>query len=258
MEERSAEPGEVGPSPASDGQGAEHRGGELPPGADDRAPAVPTPSVEWNALLSRFGHGSDSALAELVGREAPRLLRRLDQQIPARLRARVGASDIFQQTLIDLLRVQDRFDNRGAAAFRAMMDTMAEQRLARAIRRERAQKRDVLREVEPPEGFGAGGGGGADGARAARAAPAALGGDTATPSKIVRGKESAEKLEAALALLSEADREVIALLDYDEVPAAEAAERLGIAVKALHKRHSRAIARLRELLREPGDSLAGG
>jgi len=218
-----------------------------PPRADDDR--IASPSIEWSALLSRFGHGSDSALAELVGREAPRLLRRLDQAIPQRLRARVGASDIFQQTLIDLMRVQDRFDNRGAAAFRAMMDTMAEQRLARAIRRERAQKRDVLREVAPPDGFGA-----PEGARSARAAPIALGGDTATPSKIVRGKESAEKLAAALARLSESDREVIVLLDYDDVPAPEAAARLGIAVKALHKRHSRALARLRDQLRESGDA----
>lgn len=224
---------------------------DLPPTPPDRGEGASAASVDWSALVSRFGHGRDSALGELVVREAPRLLARIEAALPAQIRARVGASDIFQQTLIDLMRVQERFDDRGAAAFRKMMLTMAEARIARAIRRERARKRDVLREVEPPAGFG--------GDSVAPRPWEAVAGDIATPSKIARGQESSARVRDALGQLPPADREIISLIDYDEIGYEAAAERLGIAVKAAQKRHSRALERLRALLRSSGDdSLPGG
>ena len=208
--------------------------------------SLPSPgSVEWSELISRFGHGHDSALGELIEREAPRLLRKIEAALPDPLRARVGASDILQQTLIDLMRVQDRFDNRGTAAFRSMMQTMAEARIARAIRRERALKRDILREVGPPKGFGE------DGARVAPGPVSGwerVPGDAETPSGVVGAAESADRLRDALKELSEDDRTIIRLIDYDDVGYVRAAEQLGIEVKAAQKRHSRAMARLKSLL----------
>lgn len=196
-------------------------------------------SLQWRTLLSRFGHGSDSALAELVEQEGPRLLKRIENALPAKLQARVGASDIFQQTLMDLAQMQDRFDNRGAAAFRKLVNTMVESRIAQTLRRERAQKRDVLREVQPPPGFGAE----SPIDRISSPAPA--------PSKIVQGQEAADAMRAALTQLPEADREILQLIDYEELSYADAAARLGIELKAVHKRHSRALQRLRNLLDHP-------
>ena len=209
----------------------------------DREAAEPQPplpfdfaSQEWQALLSRFEGGSDSALVELIEQEGPRILRRIERALPAKLQPRVGASDIFQQTLMDLAQAQARFDNRGAAAFRKLMNTMVEARIAQSLRRERAQKRDVLREVEPPPGFGE------------QPPIERVSADQPAPSQIVRGQEAANALRVALERLAEKDREILQMIDYDEISFAEAAERLGINVKAVHKRHSRALERLRSKL----------
>ncbi|MGE3166803.1 MAG: RNA polymerase sigma factor [Planctomycetota bacterium] len=246
------EPEAAAPDPA-EGDGSRRADADVPllpadvsAGADAAAiPHGPGPdSLQWGALLSRFGHGSDSALAELVDREAPRVLRRIAAAIPGHLRARVGASDIFQQTLMDLVRVQQRFDNRGPAAFRKLMDTMAEARVARAIRRERAVKRDVLREIRPQP---------RPGASSERPDLDALSGSAATPSQVVGSRESADRLQRALAQLPAADREILDLIDYQEVGFEEAAVRLHLNVKAAQKRHSRALQRLRTLLRSRPD-----
>ncbi|MFN0060378.1 MAG: RNA polymerase sigma factor [Planctomycetota bacterium] len=193
---------------------------------------------EYSELLSRFGHGNDSALAQLVARETPRLLRRIDAALPAALRARVGASDIFQQTLIDLVGMQERFDNRGTAAFRKLMLTLAEARIARAVRRERALKRDVYRESTPQPG------------PVDESLPGLqIAADQSTPSQIAIGVESSDRLRIALARLSAADREIIELIDYQDLNFETAAARLGIELKTAQKRHERALARMKELMK---------
>lgn len=65
--------------------------------------------------------------------------------------------------------------------------------------------------------------------------------------------ERDEELQAvwqALHGLREADREVILLRDYEELPTAQIAEMLDIAPEAVRQRHSRAVARLGELFKE--------
>ena len=69
--------------------------------------------------------------------------------------------------------------------------------------------------------------------------------------------ERDEELQAvwtALHSLREADREVILLRDYEELPTAQIAEMLDIAPEAVRQRHSRAVARLGELFRELDNS----
>jgi RNA polymerase sigma-70 factor, ECF subfamily len=64
--------------------------------------------------------------------------------------------------------------------------------------------------------------------------------------------EKDEELQAvwtALQSLREADREVILLRNYEELPTAQIAEVLGIAPEAVRQRHSRAVARLSELFK---------
>ena len=65
--------------------------------------------------------------------------------------------------------------------------------------------------------------------------------------------ERDEELQAvwtALQSLREADREVILLRDYEELPTAKIADMLEIAPEAVRQRHSRAVVRLGELFRE--------
>ncbi len=199
----------------------------------DRDPIDPD-SVE---LLRRFAEGDESALERLVEKEGKRLLPYIERKLPAFLRRRVGASDILQNTIIDLIDVRDRFEDRGIPAFRRMLNVMADLALARAIERERAKKRDVGKDRGP--GTLAGGTGSQDGlARLPDGGP--------TPSTELNREEDRERLARAFAELGEEDREILRLVDYEQVSYEEVAKRLGITAVAARKRHSRAVGKLRK------------
>lgn len=202
-------------------------------------PALSEP--EFETLLERFAEGDESALVELIEKEGPGIQRRLEARIPAGLRRRVGASDIVQHTMVDLMGLQDRFDNRGLPAFRKLLRNMADLSLAQAIRRERAKKRDIIRECAPPPGFALESGISDPVDRV----PA----DQTSPSGVLSREESAEAMRSAFSQLDSADQEIIRWIDYEDIGYSEAAERLGLNLKAVQKRHSRAIGRLREQIR---------
>ena len=193
-------------------------------------------------LLSRFARGDDEALGELVDRETPRILRRVRARMPRDLNARLGASDILQLTAADLVRLRGRFENLGVAAFREMVATITDRRMAQAIRSERRDKRTPAKEVRVRP---------ADSGDSACNPYDQLGAvDSHTPSRIHGRSETVEKLRACVARLSEPDRTVLQLLDYDELSCAEAAQCLSISISAVQQRHSRAIARLATLMRQ--------
>jgi RNA polymerase sigma-70 factor (ECF subfamily) len=65
-------------------------------------------------------------------------------------------------------------------------------------------------------------------------------------------------IQRALAELSEADREVILLRDYEQLDTAAVAEALGIKPDAVRQRHSRAVNRLGEAFRRHLDQDGAG
>jgi len=186
-------------------------------------------------LLSRFAAGDDTALGQLLDREAPRIVSRMRARLPRDVRARIGGSDILQLTALELMRIRERFDNQGVAAFRELVATIADHALSKAVRKERAQKRTPRREILPPA---------QPSGDSRPAAPAAI--DTNTPSRELRGQESVDRLQACLAELIELDRRIVRMIDYEELSYEEVARRLGLTVSATQKRHSRIVARLRE------------
>lgn len=199
-------------------------------------------SHESRDLLSRFASGDDSALGTLIQREAPRIVDRMRARLPGELRARMGGSDILQLTAVELVRMRERFANQGVGAFRQLVATLADQALARAVEREGAQKRSPAREVQPP----------AQRSGESRApGPEPI--DTRTPSREAASSEAVERLQACLDELPEADRAILRMVDYEELGFEEASGRLGISIPAAHKRHGRALARLRELMRSRGE-----
>lgn len=188
-------------------------------------------------LLARLERGEAPALGELIRREMPRALRRLRKRIPEGLRRRFGESDVLQLTAEDLMRLRGRFENHGEAAFAELFDVIARRNLAGAIDREMAQKRSPRLEQRPPAtetdapGF---------------VEQAAV--DTASPSRLLAQEELVARLQACYAELEDADREIIDLVDHQDLGCTGAAHRLGISASTARKRHSRAIARLREAM----------
>jgi RNA polymerase sigma factor (sigma-70 family) len=208
----------------------------------------PPPAREQNSreLLSRFARGDDSALGELVERESPRILARLRRRFPRQLNGRFGASDILQLTAVDLVRIRGDFENQGVGAFREMVATIADRTMAGAIERERALKRDPGREVHAaPTGNQSEAAGGLERFGAV---------DSRTPSRDREHTEAVRQVDECLRHLPEGDREVLLLVDYEELSLAEAAEQLGLSISATQKRHTRAFARLRDTVRRRAGS----
>lgn len=210
-----------------------------PPGSGDSPAEAPGSAGDSDALLRRFANGDESALETLLEFESPRLLHRIRRRLPPALRRRVGESDILQLTTMDLLTVRERFENRGMAAFRGLLDTIADINVARVLERETAQRRSI--EKERPL------------ARPGSETPGRLLEELAesgpSPSSPMHLQERSETLAECFALLSQSDREIIRWIDYEELSYPEVAEKLGVEAATLRRRHSRAIARLRELLK---------
>jgi RNA polymerase sigma factor (sigma-70 family) len=74
---------------------------------------------------------------------------------------------------------------------------------------------------------------------------------TAVPASTVTGDQVTDQVLDAVARLRPAEREAIALVHWEQLPHAEAAQVLGCSVNAVAIRVHRAHARLRQALAEP-------
>src|SRR4051812_42174921 len=101
--------------------------------------------------------GDSTAFGRLLEDYRGYLLRVADQELGDDLRAKVGASDLVQQTMLDATHAFARFDGDGAAELRAWLRRLLLNNLASFGRRHRAAKRSVGREVALPDDSGAGG-----------------------------------------------------------------------------------------------------
>jgi len=195
---------------------------------------IESASVE---LLRKFTEGDEESLGLLIEKEGARLLPYIRRRLPSHLRRRVGASDILQNTVIDLLAVRERFEDRGVPSFRKMLKVMADLNIARAMEREHAQKRDIAKDKGPVT---------LAGGRRSRDGLQRLPGDTPTASEDFRRREDKQRLGDLLLQLPEEHQEIIRLVHEERLPHAEVASRLGISEAAARKRLSRAMSRLRQ------------
>ncbi|MCA8962498.1 MAG: sigma-70 family RNA polymerase sigma factor, partial [Planctomycetes bacterium] len=195
--------------------------------------------LDRERLIARFAGGDDRAFEELISLESPWLLKRISGRIPAWLKRRFAPEDVLQSTVTDLLALRPSFENLGMKALRGLLAVIADRTLASRIAREHAQKRDARRDRAMPESTG--------GAATLRAT-------SETPSRILSQKESEIVLLDCLAQLSSDDRLVILWIDYEGLDCASVAEILETTEGAVRQRHSRAIARLRDVAQRHGKS----
>jgi RNA polymerase sigma factor (sigma-70 family) len=202
------------------------------------------PNASFDELLELVAKGDGAALGRLLEAETPRLRRLLERRTPPELRREISVSDIVQEATLRIVRRSERLENRGLGAFRKLFELVARRLLINATERHRAQKRDVRREL-----------------REVREGPAPargnldldeLPGSSASPPRLLIERERIEGLRKCFALLPEADREILRLIDYADLEYGEAAGRLGVSEEAARKRHSRAVARLRLEMRDAG------
>lgn len=195
------------------------------------------------AALARAGPDLDARFGAVFERHRARLERAVGLRLDPALRARLGASDVLQDAWVEARERLPEYLGAPRVPVFVWLRFLALQRLAKAYRYHAgAQRRALGREAR------------LDAAPAASSAALAegLAASQASPSLAVAGQEARAHLTRALETLSPADREILALRQFEELSNAEAAQVLAIAPEAAAKRHTRALERLAKVLREQG------
>jgi RNA polymerase sigma-70 factor (ECF subfamily) len=171
-------------------------------------------------------------------RDYLRLLARL--QLDPRLRGKLDASDVVQQTLMEAYQALDGFRDRPPAQQAAWLRQILGRNLANWVRDFRAAKRDVTREQS------------LDAAADASSArlDAWLAAEQSSPSAQAERNEEAVRLAGALAQLPEAQREVVILRHCQGWPLADISRHVRRSPAAIAGLLHRGLARLRCLMQE--------
>jgi RNA polymerase sigma-70 factor, ECF subfamily len=165
-------------------------------------------------------------------------------QLGSRLRAKVDASDIVQQAILQAHQNRDQFRGGTEGEWLAWLRAILANALAAAARRFDTQARDRTRE-RSLEG---------ELERSSSRLESLLVADQTSPSeRAVRGEELV-RLAHAIAGLPEDQRRVVELHYLKGLAVADVAEQIGRTRPAAVGLLFRGLKRLRELLREPGES----
>jgi RNA polymerase sigma-70 factor (ECF subfamily) len=196
--------------------------------------------TDTELLLQRVACGDDDARSTLLQRYRARLRRMIAVRLDRRLRARFDPSDVVQEALADADRKLSEYARLRPLPFYPWLRRLAWERLVQLHRRHmRAQRRSVRREEAPgvplPD-------------ESAVELANRLAGQGSSPSSRLRRTERLATVQAALARLSEADRELLVLRYLEDLSTREIAAVLSLTESAVKMRRLRALRRLRDLL----------
>jgi RNA polymerase sigma-70 factor (ECF subfamily) len=197
--------------------------------------------------LARAAGGDLDAWGALLAQNAERLRRVASFRLHPRLRARIDAADVLQETFIAATqRRAEFFQEPGRSLFLWLRWMVGNTLLDLHRHHLDAQMRDPRREQSFGRGSDA-----PDATRDALAVQLTCG--ITGPATAARRAELHGRLTEALNQMDPTDREVLALRHYEQLTSAETAQVLGIQERAAAKRYGRALERLREMLAEmPG------
>ena len=192
-------------------------------------------------LTERAARGDREALDRLLEIYLPELEAFVKKRAGKPLRNYESCSDIVQSICREVLQHADRFRHPSEVAFRQWMYTTALRKISNRLDFHRAEKRDLARS----DGLAVG--------SVESAANQVL--DFyqrfSTPSHPMIVRDEAERIERAVARLSEEQREAITLAHVLGLSRAEIAERLNKSEGAVRVLLHRALARMSQLLAEP-------
>jgi RNA polymerase sigma-70 factor (ECF subfamily) len=197
-------------------------------------------SAETSDLLDRLAAGERQALDRLLTRQRPALRSFVEFHLDPRIRARVDPSDVVQDTQLEVVRRIDHFLTARPMPFRLWLRKKAYERLLNLRRYHVTRaRRSVAREVRWRD-------------RSSFLLARPLLTRSSSPSQRLAAGELAQRISAAVARLSEADREIMLLRHADDLAFGEIASLLDIEPAAARKRFGRALIRLQKLLRAEG------
>jgi RNA polymerase sigma-70 factor, ECF subfamily len=192
---------------------------------------------ETDVLICDAARGDADAMRSLLGRHRARLRRMIAARLDSQLAARVDASDVVQEALLDAARKLTQYARERPLPFYAWLYRLAAERVADVHRRHwRCASRSVRREeivtTTRPE-------------VSARILADRLIATDPTPGHLLIRKERKEQVQAALARLAPSDREVLVLRYLEDLSFSEIAAILAIGEGAAKMRHLRALQRMR-------------
>jgi RNA polymerase sigma-70 factor (ECF subfamily) len=200
-------------------------------------------SSEIDQLLMKAANGERAAKDRLLSVYRERLRRMIAVRMDQRLRNRVDASDIVQETMVMADRRFDEYLRDPPIPFYPWLRQLAWDQLVAMHRKHLFAGRRSRRREE-------------DAAAALRDESMAqlascLLDDSMDPLTRLLRAELRNRVREAIDQLQEMDREILVLRHLEHVSMAEAAEILAISASAAKMRHLRAIERLKPLLGNP-------
>jgi RNA polymerase sigma-70 factor (ECF subfamily) len=197
-------------------------------------------SPETQHLLQQAGAGDKAAFERLFAEHRPQLRRFVEQRLDPKLRARVDASDVVQEAQLEVLGRLADFLQRQPMPFRLWLRKTAYERLLKIRRRHvEAAQRSLDREVPLPD-------------RSSLALAQQLLASGSTPSQHLDRREAARRVRQAIARLSEIDREIVLMRNFEGLSNQDVAHVLQIDPSTASQRFGRALLRLRKLLLSSG------
>ncbi len=200
-------------------------------------------SSEISRLLGQAAGGEQTAIATMFRRYEKRLKRMVRLRLNHKLRGRVDASDVVQETFLDAAKHLTEYLQHPSVPFFLWLRHLASRKLIDVHRLHLgAQARDAGHEVALP--------GHAGPAATSDSLAAQLTGRLSSPSAAAQKAEVREKLRAVLDELDPIDREVLTLRHFEQLSNVETAAVLGLVPSTASTRYLRALARLKTLLNQ--------
>ena len=196
---------------------------------------------ETEQLLTRAAQGDQTALGQLLGLHRQRLRQMIALRLDRQVQARLDPSDVVQETLAEAARRLADYARLRPLPFYPWLRQLAWERLVQLHRRHvQAGKRSVRREqADLPLSQ-----------ESALALADRLVSRGSSPSARLHRSEQRRRVQAILAQLAEADREVLVLRYLEHLSTPELAAILGLTPAGVKTRQLRALQRLRDLLGE--------
>lgn len=197
-------------------------------------------SAETCRLLDEIRSGDQAAFGRLFARHRPGLRHFVGLRLDPRVQARLGPSDIVQETQLEAYGRMNDFLHRRPMPFGVWLRKTAYERLLKVRRfHVEAAQRSVDRELGLP-----------DQSSLLLARPFLD--RVQSPSQQMDHADLVRRVRSALAELSETDREVLLMCNVDDLPYREIGCILDLDPAAARQRYGRALLRLRKLLLDAG------
>ncbi|HMO14715.1 MAG TPA: sigma-70 family RNA polymerase sigma factor [Pirellulaceae bacterium] len=194
----------------------------------------------FDQLLTAARGGNRQALDRLISDCRDYLLLVANQELDVELQAKLGASDLVQQTLADIPASLGKFRGGTREEFLGWLRQALHHDLLDARRRYKTSKgRDVNREKALQDSAGY---------------SRAIVDQLATPASQALLEEQGRLLNSAMEQLAPMQRKIIELRNWSQLSFVEIGEQMEISADAARKTWYRAIVRLQELLRPQFDS----